>query len=312
MSFAAAPFLAALALVPLALAAYAVVRRRRRRYAVRFTGVPLLATVARSQPTWRRRLPLALFLAALSALSIALARPQTTVAVPIERAAVVLVSDASASMGAEDVSPTRLEATRAAAHRFLDEVPDGLRVGLVGFATSPTTVAGPTTDLDDVREALDGLVAFGSTATGDALEAALSMMRDPGRGVSPGAIVLLSDGTTTSGREPTEVADRARRLGIPVYTVALGTPEGVVPQPYGRATAVPPDPETMAEIARLSGGEAFAVDEAEELGRIYERLGSEIGSRDEVREISAAFAAAGLLLLVGASALALRWRGRLP
>jgi len=312
VSFAAPLFLFALALVPLALFAYALARRRRRRYAVRFTGVPLLATVAGSQPGWRRRLPLALFLAAMAALCVALARPQATVAVPLDQATVVLVSDASGSMNAEDVEPSRLDATREAAHGFLDRVPDGLRVGVVGFSTSPSTVAGPTTETDEVREALDGLSASGATATGDALRVALSMMRESGGEVSPGAIVLLSDGRATSGRDPLEMGERAHRLGVPVYTVSLGTPEGVLPNAIGPPTSVPPDPETMAEIARLSGGEAFTVEEADELDRLYERLGSEIGSRDEVREISAAFAGGALLLLTGAAGLALRWRSRLP
>jgi Ca-activated chloride channel family protein len=272
----------------------------------------VLASVTGSLPAWRRWLPLALFLGALASLAVALARPETTVAVPRERAAVVLVSDASGSMTADDVAPTRLDAARAAAERFLDEVPDGLRVGLVGFSSAPTTVTGPTAELDEIRGALAELTASGSTATGDALAVALSLMREPGHGVAPGAIVLLSDGATTTGREPEQVAERARRVGVPVYTVALGTPDGVIPRPDGGAIAVPPDPATMAEIAELSGGEAYTVDEADELARVYERLGSEIGSRGEVREISAAFAAGGLALLVAASGLALRWRGALP
>jgi Ca-activated chloride channel family protein len=312
MSFASPFFLFGLALVPVAVGAYALARRRRRRYAVRYTGVPLLATLAGSQSAWRRRVPLALFLAALAALSAALARPQATVAVPLDGAAVVLVSDASGSMEAEDVEPSRLDATREAAHGFLDQIPDGLRVGIVGFSSSPNTVAGPTTDLDEVRDPLDGLAAGGSTATGDALAVALSMMREPTGEVAPGAIVLLSDGRTTSGRDPSEVAERARRLGVPVHTVSLGTPEGIVPTAPGSLMRVPPDPQTMREIARLSRGESFTVDEGDELARLYERLGSEIGSRDEVREITAAFAGGGLLLLISASALAVRWRGRLP
>jgi Ca-activated chloride channel family protein len=269
--------------------------------------------VAGSHPAWRRWLPLALLLAALAALAVALARPQSTVAVPVHEATVVLVNDASGSMDAEDVDPNRLEATREAAHGFLDEVPDGLRVGLVGFSASPSTVAGPTTELDDVREALDGLEAGGATATGDALKRALSMMRGESRGdAAPGAIVLLSDGRATSGRDPVEVGEQARRMGVPVYTVSLGTREGIVSSRYGPPTPVPPDPETMAEIARLTGAEAFTVDEADQLDRLYETLGSQIGSHDEVREVSAAFAGGGLVLLIAATGLALRWRGRLP
>jgi Ca-activated chloride channel family protein len=125
--------------------------------------------------------------------------------------------------------------------------------------------------------------------------------------------VLLSDGKTTQGGDPLEAAARARQLGVPVYTVALGTPDGVLPNgPMGQAVPVPPDPETLRAIAERSGGQAFEVEDAGELEGIYERLGSQIGTREEQREISAGFAAAGLLLLLGGVGTGLRWRGRLP
>jgi Ca-activated chloride channel family protein len=219
-------------------------------------------------------------------------------------------------MSATDVAPSRLEAARRAAESFLDEVPDELLVGFVGYATSTESVLEPTRDRDAVRATLGALQADGGTATGDALGAALDRLearkgRD-GR-VAPAAIVLLSDGKTTQGGDPLEAAARARQLGVPVYTVALGTPDGVLPNgPMGQAVPVPPDPETLRAIAERSGGQAFEVEDAGELEGIYERLGSQIGTREEQREISAGFAAAGLLLLLGGVGTGLRWRGRLP
>jgi Ca-activated chloride channel family protein len=313
VSFASPAFLAALALVPLVLAAHVVARRRARRYAVRFPAVATLAPLLPRVSSWRRRLPLALFLAALTALSLALARPQATVAVPQEQASIVLVTDVSRSMLAEDVRPSRLEAARSAAQRFVDEVPDAARVGAVAFSSDPHTLEPPSDDRDKVRELIDSLSADGGTATGDALAAALDMVDDgPAAKRPPAAILLLSDGETTTGRDPTEVARAARRLRIPIHTVALGTRGATIETPTGAIVPVPPDPETMRRIAQLSGGRAFQAEDADDLARIYEGLGSRVASKKEQREITVAFAASGGLLLAAAAALGLRATARLP
>ena len=316
MSFAAPAFLAALALVPLALLGLWLSRRRGERYAVRFTGTPALAALVGSEPAWRRHLPAALFVLALAALALALARPERTVAVPVERASVILVMDGSRSMRAVDVEPSRMAAARRAGRRFLDRVPDELEVGFVGFSDSPHTLERPTTDHGEIRLTLDSLPADGGTATGDALDAALAMADDgrPVRGGRPPvAIVMLSDGKQTLGRDPLEVARRAGRANVPVYTVSLGTSEGTVPADrFGGSLPVPPDPATMRRIAQLSGGEAFSVEDSGELDNIYETLGSRVGTRQEKREVTGAFAAGGIGLLLAAAGLGLRWSGRLP
>ena len=311
MSFQAPLFLLGLLVVPLALAALWLARRRPDRYAVRFPALPTLAAVAPRGPRWRRLVPPALLCLALSGLALALARPETTVAVPVEQASVMLVTDTSGSMDATDVEPTRLEAAKDAADRFLDNVPDELRVGLVAFSDAPTTVLRPTEDRARVRSAVDGLAAEGGTATGDALDSALRALGTRGEDAPPAAVVLLSDGATQTGRDPAAVAREAADAGVPVYTVALGTPDGEV-EANGQILRVPPDPEALADVARLSGGAAFAAEDAGALDEVYERLGSQIGTREEQREISAGFAAAGLLLLGGAIAGSVRWRGRLP
>jgi Ca-activated chloride channel homolog len=313
LSFASPIFLAALALVPLALAAHVVARRRARRYAVRFPGVATLQPLLARVPTWRRRLPLALFLAALTAFSLALARPHATVAVPQQQASIVLVTDVSRSMLADDVHPNRLEAARAAAKRFLDQVPDAARVGAVAFSTDPHTRRPPTEDRDEIEQVLDDLSADGGTATGDALAAALDMVDDgPARKRPPAAILLLSDGETTTGRDPIGVARAARKLKVPIYTVALGTRGATIETPTGAVIPVPPDPETMRRIAEVSGGRAFQAEDADDLGRIYEGLGSRVATKTEKREITVAFAAGGALLLAGAAAFGVRGTARLP
>jgi Ca-activated chloride channel family protein len=312
MSFASPLFLAALLLVPLALGAQLLARRRTRRYAVRFPGVATLAPLLPRVPSWRRQAPLALFLAALTAFSVALARPHATVAVPREQASIVLVTDVSRSMLAEDVQPSRLDAARDAAQRFLDEVPDEARVGAVAFSTEPHTVEAPTDDHSEIASLIDGLAADGGTATGDALEAALKLVDGPADRRPPAAIVLLSDGETTTGRDPVEVAREARRLKIPIHTFALGTRDGVIQSPDGSLIPVPPDPETMRRIAELSGGRSFAVEDAEDLAGLYRELGSRVATKKEKREITAAFAGGGALLLMGAAAFGVRATARLP
>jgi Ca-activated chloride channel family protein len=312
VSFASPAFLAALALVPLALAAHVLVRRRARRYAVRYPAVATLAPLLPSASAWRRRLPLALFLAALAVLTLALARPHRTVAIPKEQASIVLVTDVSRSMLAEDVDPNRLEAARSAALRFLEEVPGEARVGLVAFSTDPHTIEEPTDERDEIQALVDGLSADGGTAAGDALAAALGMVDGPAEDRPPAAILMLSDGKTTTGRDPIPVARQARRLGVPIHTVALGTRSATIMTPDGSLLPVPPDPETMRRIAELSGGRAFEVDDADELGGLYEDLGSRVATETEKREITVAFAAGGILLLVAAAALGVRATARLP
>jgi len=312
MSFQAPLFLLGLALVPLAVAAALLARRRPARYAVRFPALPTLAAAVPRGPRWRRVLPPALLCLALAGLAVALARPEATVAVPVEQASVMLVTDTSGSMNATDVSPSRLAAARAAGERFLDNVPDELQVGLVAFADAPTGVLRPTDDRDAVRGALARLTAEGGTATGDALAVALDALPDrDGENPPPAAVVLLSDGATSTGDDPVDIAAEARRAGVPVYTVALGTEDGVIEQ-GGQTIRVAPDPEALAEVAQASGGRAFAAEDAGALDEVYERLGSQIGTREERREITAGFAAAGLVLLFAGAATSLRWRGRIP
>lgn len=312
MSFQAPLFLLGLAAIPLALAALALARRRPDRYVIRFPAAATVASVLPSGGRVRRILPTALLCLALAGLAVALARPEATIAVPNERASVMLVTDTSGSMNATDVEPSRMDAARDAGERFLEAVPDRLRVGLLGYADGSHTVLRPTAEHEQVRAALDALRAEGGTATGEALAGALDAFGPRGKDRPPAAIVLISDGATTSGRDPVEVAREARAAGIPVSTVALGTPGGTLELPDGRTQAVPPDPESLREIAEVSGGRAFTAEDAGSLEEVYEDLGSRIGTREETREITAGFAGASILLLVGALGTALRWRGRLP
>jgi Ca-activated chloride channel homolog len=315
MTFAAPLHLVALVAIPAMAAVFALARRRRRRFAVRFPATAVFARVAGNQPRWRRVVPPALLAAAAAACAVALAKPQSTVAVPVEKASVVLVTDESGSMAATDVDPSRLQAAQSAASAFLGKVPDSLLVGFVGFSSQTNAVVEPTRDRDEVKTALASLRADGGTATGDALTAALDRLearrgKDGKR--APAAVILLSDGARTAGSDPLAAAQRAKQLGIPVSTVALGTAEGTVVAPTGEAIPVAPDPDTLRQISSITGGTFTATGDAGALEGVYKKLGSKVGVKHVKREISSSFAAAGLVLLLAGLGTGLRWRARLP
>lgn len=318
MSFAAPAFLLLLLLVPVGAAIYALAERRRTHRRASFADARLIPAVAPHAPGWRRHAPMALYAAALAALIVALARPQTTVAVPVEQASIILVFDHSGSMRARDVAPTRLDAVRRAAERFLAKVPSRVRVGAVGFSTSASALQGPTRDREEVRRALAGMRARGRTAIGEGLYLALRMARvpaTPGGRPPPAAIVLLSDGKSVVGRDPVGVAREARRLRIPVHTVSLGTPQGTIQTSRNGRTIllnVPPDLASMRAVARASGGRFYGVQDAGRLNQVYERLGSQVARENRPRQQTAMVAGGALAALVAAGLLSLRWFGRLP
>ena len=318
MSFAQPLFLLALALVPLAIVAYLRHERTRRAAAAAFAAPALQASVVPSAPGWRRHVPLVAYALALTILVLALARPQTTVAVPVERASIMLTTDFSGSMQATDVPPSRLAAARGAANRFLDEVPDAVRVGLVAFNHSARLLERPTVDRGAVRSAIGALRPSGGTATGEALAVSIGVLeqqKDADGMRVPSAIILLSDGASVAGRPPQELARRAKELKIPIYTVTLGTSRGTiqVTRPDGtvQTRPVPPDPRESSEVAEISGGRAYTADSAQNLSDAYKALGSRIGYRDEKREITAAFSGGALALLAGGALLSLMWFRRL-
>ncbi len=314
MSFASPIWLLALLAVPLALAATVAGRRRARRYAVRFPAVTTLLEAAGGVPAWRRHLPAALALAAVVALALAAAKPTRSVRVALRAASIVLVTDHSGSMQARDVAPTRLAAAQRAAHGFIDALPAGVRLGVVAFSAQPDSVQAPTTDHAVTSEVIDAQAPNGATATGDALATALGLLRSAKANPDASAIVLLSDGSTTTGRNPIGVAQQARQRKVPIYTVALGTQDALVPNPnpFGAPLPAPPDPETLARIARITRAQSFSAQDAGRLDTIYKRLGSQLGSRSKDQELTAGFAAAGLLLLLGAGLTSVRFGGRLP
>jgi Ca-activated chloride channel family protein len=348
MTFATPLALLALPLIPLVVLALVLARRRRIRYAIRYPALDVLAGVVERERRGRW-IPAALLVLALTALLLGAARPMARVPVPRDEATVMLIIDVSGSMNADDVEPTRMEAAQRAASRFLDRLPERFQVGLVTFSSEAETLVPPTTDREAVRSALASLNANGGTAMGDGLARALDVIEaarqeanggaaspptttvpgapgttTPGSpeagnaqpAVPPAVTLLLSDGANSAGGDPFVQAERARQLRVPVYTIALGTANGVLRQPnaFGgtRIQPVPPDPDSLARIAETSNGRFFEAPSSENLTAVYDSLGSRIGFRFEHREVTVAFTAAGLLLLAAAGALRLRRGARLP
>jgi Ca-activated chloride channel family protein len=192
-----------------------------------------------------------------------------------------------------------------------------VNIGVLAFNGTPRVLQSPTRDRDAVRAAIDGMAPSGATATGEAIAAGTQMLRPAGaqRKRPPAAILLLSDGTSTRGRDPVALARAARQVGVRVYTVALGTDRGkiIVTRRDGstQIRPVPPDPQSLAQIARTSGGEAYTAGSADRLKEVYEKLGSELGHKNEKRQITSAFAGGGLVLLLVGIAMTTRWFGRL-
>ena len=300
--------LVALAVLPVLVALYVDRDRRRVASQASFGNPDLLPNVVDRSPGRLRYLPPITLLVALVFLIVGVARPHATVKVKREEATIILAMDVSRSMKATDVQPTRLDAARVAAKTFLDQVPDKFQVGVVQFATRAAVGVAPTTDRDLVTTALDTLKPGEGTAIGDAVALSLRVGQPQGKNIQvpPRAVVLISDGAQDGGRiKPTDAAQQAKRQGVPVYTVLVGTPDGVVEEqlPGGlrRIIHVPPSPETLQQVASDSGGQFFTAPDSTQLSKVYEDLGSRLGTRNDDREITDLFGAlaAGLLLVSG-------------
>jgi Ca-activated chloride channel family protein len=299
--------------------------------------VDLIGNLVTRTPAWRRHVPPVFYLVAMAALVFALARPSMTVAVPRDEATIILTMDVSGSMEATDVAPSRLAAAQKAASDFIDQLPSTIKVGLVSFSTAPRVLVSPTFDRAQVHQALGDAISTSLEAAGldptglssgpsaSASPApAASATPAPSGSAAPGttsapvvATVLLSDGANSTGElEPLPAAELAAALGVPVYTIALGTADGVVTVPDDQGQLhtlnVPPDTDTLAAIAETTGGRYFEAPTARDLAQIYESLGSRIGYTTEEREVTQWFAAAGLLCVVAGAGLATHWFNRFP
>ena len=301
--------------------AYVVMQLRRPRYTVRFSNLQLLDKVAPKRPGWRRHLSAGVFAVGLATLVVAFAQPVMTVKVPQERTTVMLAIDTSLSMAAEDVAPNRLEAAQAAATTFVEQLPDDLNVGLVGFAGTAQLLVPPTQDHESITTAIDRLELDKATAIGDAVRLSLDVIADQAIGVENGvpdaAIVLISDGETTVGLPTVDAIPLAEEAGVAVTTIAYGTAEGQIMvdedgDGVGQLTSVPVNVDELRGLAEGTGGTAYTAESAGALDSVYEELGSTIGFEEKDTDVSFRFVGAGLLLMAIAAGVSLLWSPRLP
>ncbi|QSB06651.1 VWA domain-containing protein [Natronoglycomyces albus] len=293
---------------------YIVAQQRRRGAAVRFANTALLSQLVPKTAPWRRHVPPALLAVALMVVSIGLAKPALDTEEPNERATIIIALDVSLSMMADDVEPTRLEAAQVAAADFVADLPEEYNVGLVSYAGHASVTVSPTRDHSQVITAINGLQLAEATAIGEAIYASLNAIQqappDESGELPPSHILLMSDGAQTVGRDWAEAALVAAEARVPVSTVSFGTEMGAIDLD-GQMVPVPPDLETLGEIANMTGGSAYAAASMEELRSVYEDMGSSVGYQTVVQEIWRWFMAIAGLLVMGAVSLGLLWGSRI-
>ncbi|WUI03214.1 VWA domain-containing protein [Spirillospora sp. NBC_00431] len=304
-----------LGVLPALAAVYVLLQLRRGRHAVRFTNLALLSQVAPRRPGWRRHVAAVLFLAMITLMMIGFARPADSVKVPRDRATILVAIDVSLSMMARDVQPSRFDAAKSAAKKFIGELPGRFNVGVVAFAGSANLVAAPSTDRDAAVASIDQLVLAKRTAIGEAvftgLQAVRSFDAEARQDPPPAHIVLLSDGDNTTGRSVQEAIDASRAAHVPVSTIAFGTPYGTV-DIEGETTSVSVNKETLRALADSTEGKAYEAADSGELREVYANIGTSLGFKTEHRDVAARYTGIALLFALAAGGASLAWFSRLP
>ena len=341
MTFAWPAALWLLAGLPPLVALYVWLLRRKKRGALRYSNLALVKAALGDAHRLRRHVPPALFLLALVAMLVALARPAAVITLPSSHETVILALDVSGSMRADDVKPTRLAAAQAAARAFVNDTSSSTRIGVVAFAGSAALVQPPTRNCEDVLEAIDRLQLQNATAIGSGILVSLKALfpdqefevkpprsaaagrslaalrqKDAVKPVVPGsynsaAIILLTDGQTTSGPDPVDAARLAADRGVRVFTVGVGTADGQILNGEGWSIRVRLDEEPLKAIADLTRAEYFFAGNAFDLKRIYQGLNSKLVMERKQTEITALFTAVATMLALAAATLSFFWFNRL-
>ncbi|HEX6290575.1 MAG TPA: VWA domain-containing protein [Herpetosiphonaceae bacterium] len=322
-------FLPLLGLMPLLVAAYLWVLRRKRRFAVRYSSLSLIRAALPRSARWRRHLPFALFLLALTSLVLALARPVAIISVPTSQTTIILALDVSRSMLQDDIQPSRLAAAEDAARSFIQSQSPGTQIGIVAFAAFAEMIQPPTTDQEALEAAIDSLSTGRGTAIGSGILEAIDVIATidpsvapsiaegdsvdppdpvPGGAYAPAIIVLLTDGVATTGPAPQAAAQQAADRGVRVYTIGFGTERGSQhwggPRGQFRRGI---DEDTLKQVAELTGGRYYAAASADELQSVFRNVPTSLITRHETMELTVVGVALSVLLAASAMALSLRW-----
>lgn len=348
MTFLAPTMLYLLWVIPILLLAYILAQRRRQKYALRYASLSLVKEAMGRGPGIRRHIPPMLFIIGLTAMIVALARPFAYIITMTQQGTVILTIDVSGSMRADDLKPNRMEAAKEAARIFVSKQPDTVRIGIVSFSGSATIVQPPTTDRDAILAAIDRLQTQRATAIGSGILVSLEAIFEnpptpstdggpafgrftptpatrlggptptpkvtavPRGQYVPAIVVLMSDGQSNTGPAPLDVVDQATKRGVRVYTVGVGSADGVVLNFGGRSIRSRLDEATLKAIAEKTDAEYFNAQNEKDLKAIYETLGTEIVFKPEKTEVTFMFTAvAGAMTLI-AGMLSLLWFSRLP
>jgi Ca-activated chloride channel family protein len=328
--------------LPLLVALYLWLLRRRARTTLRLSSVDLARRAA--GPTWRRHVPPALMLLAVALLLLGLARPVAPLTLPWASPTIMLAIDVSLSMRVQDVAPTRMVAAQEAARSFLQELPRDIDVGIVTFAGSAQVAQQATMDRQALLDAIGAIqmqrgtaigsaivlclaelfpehgidlteMNFGPQRKGQSLDAPARPAPRPFEPVEPGsygsaAIILLSDGRRTTGVDTLQAAKMAAERGVRIHVVGLGTPDGHLSLGEGMSMYLQLDEATLREVARMTGGEYHHAATAEALRSVYLQLGSRLQAQTRETELTALLALLAALLIVAGSGLSVLWFGR--
>ena len=335
-----------LVLLPVLVGVYILLLRRKRKAAVRYANLGMIKEAMGAGSKIRRHVPPVLFLLSIGVLIVAMARPSATVVLPTQKQTIVLALDASGSMRAKDVLPSRLEAAQAAAKQFVADTPSKTRIGVVTFAATATLVQPPTNDREAINAAIDRMQLQRATATGSGLIVSLATLfpdagfdvstaifgrdaprnapigegrKDPKKDfkpVPPGSynsavIILLTDGQRTTGPDPIEIAKLAADRGVRVYTVGFGTTSGEIIGFEGWSFRVRLDEETLKTIATMTQGEYFHAGSAADLKKVYETLNSRLSMEKKETEITALLSGLAALFAMASGLLSLLWFNRI-
>jgi Ca-activated chloride channel family protein len=334
-----------LVMIPLIIAAYIWILRRRRKYAVRFSSLALVREVIPPGAKLRRHLPFGLFMLGLAGLTFALGRPTAKVVVPYGNVSVILAVDVSRSMCSTDIPPNRLKAAKAAMLSFIERQEVNTLIGIVAFAGFAEIVQPPTADQEALRQAVNNLNTARRTAVGNGILKSLQALSEVNPNIppvdesasegvqpapllsgeyAPDIIVVLSDGASNTGPLPLDTARLAAERGVRIFTIGYGTANGASmncgDQSFERYFSQSNrgfsgggswrrgiDEETLKGIAEMTGGEYYTATSASELHKVFEQLPTYLVTRDENMEISVTFAAFGMLMAGLAIALSMAW-----
>jgi Ca-activated chloride channel family protein len=335
MTFIWPRMLLSLVSLPLVVAGYLWLRRRRRRRLARSGGLGWVRGAERVSG-WRRHLPAAIWVVGLALLLLALARPQAAVRLPRLEGTVILAFDVSGSMAADDLEPTRIEAAQSAAQAFVEASPPSVYIGVVSFSDSGFTVQAPTRDMDAILSTVYRLAPESGTSLANGIYASLTTIAAAEAGPPPGlytnrapdptpsptpvpagtyesaVIVLLTDGENTQSPDPLEAASAAAERGVRIHTIGIGSAEGVTLELDGFSVHTRLDEGMLQQISERTGGTYYRAEDEEQLHAIYQTLDPQLAVKPEQMEVTSLFAGASILVLLAGAALSLFWFGRAP